>query len=256
MPASGDVVALAVLLLLTYGFGGYVARHGSDDRRLPSYLWLLGLSVEWVCLVWLTPDAAYLVFPLFFLYLHVLGRRWGTLAVLVAVGVSILALGLHGGWSVGGVVGPLVGAGVAVVIGLGYQSVAREAAERERLMADLVATRDRLVATEHESGVLAERSRLAREIHDTVAQGLSSIQMLLHAAERADPTRPGIEHVRLARETAATNLADTSRTRSTCRCTSRPHCCESPRARWQTSSSMQRPGPPPSRSGATRVSCS
>ncbi|MGW2303959.1 histidine kinase, partial [Streptomyces sp. NPDC001809] len=32
---------------------------------------------------------------------------------------------------------------------------------------------------------LAERERLAREIHDTLAQGLSSIQLLLRAAERS-----------------------------------------------------------------------
>jgi signal transduction histidine kinase len=59
--------------------------------------------------------------------------------------------------------------------------------------------------------VLAERARLAREIHDTLAQGLSSIQLLLHAAERADPEGPGVEHIRLARETAAANLADARR---------------------------------------------
>jgi signal transduction histidine kinase len=78
-------------------------------------------------------------------------------------------------------------------------------------MAELIATRGQLAATERESGIQAERARLAREIHDTVAQGLSSIQMLLHAAERADAGRPGIEHIRLARETAASNLADTRR---------------------------------------------
>jgi signal transduction histidine kinase len=83
--------------------------------------------------------------------------------------------------------------------------------EREALMRELLATRGQLAATEHESGVLAERARLAREIHDTLAQGLSSIQMLLHAAERADPERAGVEHIRLARETAATNLADARR---------------------------------------------
>jgi signal transduction histidine kinase len=100
---------------------------------------------------------------------------------------------------------------VALLIGLGYRALAREAVEREALLAELVATRDRLVLTEREQGMLAERARLAREIHDTVAQGLSSIQLLLHAAERADADRPGIEHVRLARETAATGLAETRR---------------------------------------------
>lgn len=210
-PGSIVVVLLCVVLLTTYATGGYFARKEVSGRLLPGYLWLLAISTEWVCLVWLIPEAAYLVFPLFFLYLHVLPRWWGILAVITAATLSIVALGLHGGWSVGGVVGPLVGTGVAIVIGLGYRSLAREAEERERLMAELIATQGRLAATEHESGVLAERSRLAREIHDTLAQGLSSIQMLLHAAERADPGRPGIEHIRLARETAATNLTETRR---------------------------------------------
>jgi signal transduction histidine kinase len=78
-------------------------------------------------------------------------------------------------------------------------------------MRELLDTRDQLAVTEHESGVLAERARLAREIHDTLAQGLSSIQLLLHAAERADPDGPGVEHIRLARETAATGLVDARR---------------------------------------------
>lgn len=47
--------------------------------------------------------------------------------------------------------------------------------------------------------------------HDALAQGLSSIQMLLHAAERAGPHRPGVEHIRLARETAAGNLTEARR---------------------------------------------
>ena len=209
--APAAVIALAVLLLVTYLVGAFLARGDSPSTHRRSSVWLALVTVEWLVLVWLSPEAAYLVFPLFFLYLHLLGRRRGAAAVGVSVLVAILALGLHSGWSVGGVVGPLVGACVALMIGLGYQALAGEAAERERLMAELLATRDQLVATEHESGVLAERARLAREIHDTLAQGLSSIQMLLHAAERADPDRPGIEHIRLARETAATSLADTRR---------------------------------------------
>ena len=43
---------------------------------------------------------------------------------------------------------------------------------------------------QHRAGVVAERERLAREIHDTLAQGLSSIQLLLRAATRSlDPGR-------------------------------------------------------------------
>ena len=215
-PARVEVVALAVLWLLVYAAGGVLGRRatGADHTRgrtAPAVrVWLLVLTLGWVGLLWLGPEPAYLVFPLFFLYVHLLPHRVGTLAVLGTTCVAIVALGLHGGWSVAGVVGPFVGAGVALLLGRGYQALAREAREREALVAQLIETQGRLAATERESGMLAERARLAREIHDTVAQGLSSIQLLLHAAERADPER-GMEHVRLARETAATNLAETRR---------------------------------------------
>ncbi|MET0977117.1 MAG: sensor histidine kinase [Leifsonia sp.] len=209
--SSGAIIALSAVLAVTYGLGAFLVRPARAHGRLPGLAWLGLLTLEWAVLLWLSPEAAYLVFPLFFLYLHLLGRWWGSVAIVAATIVAIVALGLHGGWTVGGVVGPLVGAGVALLIGLGYQALAREAVEREALMQELLATRGQLAATEHESGVLAERARLAREIHDTLAQGLSSIQMLLYAAERADPDRPGVEHIRLARETAAANLADARR---------------------------------------------
>ena len=209
--ASIAAIALSVVLVLTYVLGAFTPGSGGPRAHLLRLGWLGVLTLEWVALLWLVPDAAYLVFPLFFLYLHLLGRAWGAAAILASTAVAICALGVHGGWSVGGVVGPIVGAGVALLVGLAYQALAREAEQREALMRELISTRGQLAVTEHEAGVLAERARLAREIHDTVAQGLSSIQLLLHAAERIDPGRPGVEHIQLARETAAANLADARR---------------------------------------------
>lgn len=207
---NGSLVALVLagVLGLVYLAGLVVAR---TRRRAWGIVWIVALTLVWAALVWLVPEAAYLVFPLFFLYLHLLPRGVGPIAVVLTTALTIVAFAVHGGLSVGGVVGPIVGAGVALLIGLGYSALEKRAAEREALMAELLATRDRLAAAEREQGTLAERSRLARELHDTVAQGLSSIQMLLHAAERADATGPGIAHVRLARQTAADGLAETRR---------------------------------------------
>lgn len=207
-PPDARALTLAVALGLVYAAGTPVAR-----RRRPglTWTWVALLTAVWAALVWLVPEAAYLVFPLFFVYLHVLPGVAGPLAVVATTILTIASFALHGGLTVGGVVGPVVGAGVALLIGLGYAALESRAAEREALMAELLATRDRLAATEREQGVLAERARLAREIHDTVAQGLSSIQMLLHAAERADVDRPGLAHIRLARATAAEGLAETCR---------------------------------------------
>ncbi|WP_020105078.1 sensor histidine kinase [Nocardia sp. 348MFTsu5.1] len=198
------------VVVLTLGFmGAYlvgvVVRLGRRGRGV----WIATLTLLWLVLIVHTPDAAYIAFGLFFVYLRVLPPRWNLLAVAAATALAIVSTGVHRGWSVAGVVGPVIGACVAVVIGVGYRTLYREARERQRLIDELVATREVLAAQERASGILAERERLAQDIHDTVAQGLSSIQLLLHAAERADPQHPAIEKIRMARDVAADSLAET-----------------------------------------------
>lgn len=200
------IVSLAIILLVSYVSGAFLVRSGAS--RATQLGWLAVVIAEVVALVWMAPDAAFLVFPLFFLQLHLIPLRWSVVVVAATTAFTIVALATYTGWSVGGVVGPVIGAAVAVAIGLGYRALYRETQERQRLIDDLVATRQELAARERETGVLEERERLAREIHDTVAQGLSSIQLLLHAAERTVTDPSAIDHVRLARETAAESLAE------------------------------------------------
>src|SRR5258707_961835 len=90
-PSSAAVIVLCVILLATSALGGLAAR---ASFRGAGYIWLVALSIEWIILVWLIPEAAYLVFPLFFLYLHLLPGWWGPLAVLAATALAIVALSL------------------------------------------------------------------------------------------------------------------------------------------------------------------
>ncbi len=206
------VVALTVVWLLVYFAGTEFPR--SRSRTVPDgavWVWLAALTVLWLVLFALTPDAVYLAFGLFFVYLHLLPRPWSLVAVVSATAVGVLGFAAHRGWSAGAVVGPVLGALVAIGIGLGYQALHREAVDRERLIDELIGTRAILAEQERTAGKLAERERLAKEIHDTVAQGLSSIQLLLHAAEQAAPDHPALDRIRLARETAAEDLAETRR---------------------------------------------
>ncbi|MGW0245612.1 sensor histidine kinase [Nocardia goodfellowii] len=200
------VLLLVAAFLLTYFAGSRVGRRPGGILA-----WLGLLTILWLCLVPLAPDAGYLAFGLFFLYLHLLPRPWSLLAVLAATGVAVAGFGFQRGWSVAGVIGPVLGAAVAIGIGLGYQALFRESAERQRLIDELLSTRATLAEQERNAGKLAERERLAQEIHDTVAQGLSSIQLLLHAAEQSAPEHPALQQIRLARETAAENLSETRR---------------------------------------------
>jgi len=207
LPHAGWIAAVALALLFSYLSGAFLLR--SSPSVAMRLVWLALITGQVMLLSAMTADAAFLVFPLFFLQLHLLRSLAGILAVAFTTAVSIVLLAMHTGWNAGGVLGPIIGAAVAVAIGLGYRALFRETQERQKLIDDLIETRHELAARERETGVLAERERLAREIHDTVAQGLSSIQLLLHAAERGGPD--ALEHLRLARETAATNLAEARR---------------------------------------------
>jgi signal transduction histidine kinase len=64
---------------------------------------------------------------------------------------------------------------------------AREANHRlEVTLAENAGLHDQLVTQAREAGILDERARMAREIHDTLAQGLTGIVAQLQAAEQAD----------------------------------------------------------------------
>ncbi|MGW6914949.1 sensor histidine kinase [Kitasatospora sp. NPDC054939] len=177
-------------------------------------LWLALLGVTWAGTLVATQDAVWLAFPLYFLELHLLGRRAGPAAVALTAVAAITAYAWHQhAVSVAAAIGPALGAAVAVATVLGYQALYRESEERRRLIDELTAARADLAAAHHAAGVQAERERLAREIHDTLAQSLSSIQLLLRAAQRALPDRTGAaaDYVEQARQAAQDNLAEARR---------------------------------------------
>jgi signal transduction histidine kinase len=70
----------------------------------------------------------------------------------------------------------------SLLLGLWMSRVIDQSRQRRALIEQLEATRAELAAAHHAQGVMAERERLAREIHDTVAQGFTSIVMLAQAA--------------------------------------------------------------------------
>jgi signal transduction histidine kinase len=82
--------------------------------------------------------------------------------------------------------------------------------ERASRIAQLEATRAELAEVSREAGVMAERQRLAGEIHDTLAQGFSSILMLIQAAEAQLDLSPATarHQLGLAAQTARENLAE------------------------------------------------
>ena len=82
----------------------------------------------------------------------------------------------------------------------------------ETMMEENAGLHAQLVAQAREAGMLDERQRMAGEIHDTIAQGLTGIIAQLEAAERgdADPQRRR-RHLRQARDLARESLAEARR---------------------------------------------
>ena len=106
-----------------------------------------------------------------------------------------------------------LGLGWAALLAMWMRSVMQESQKRQRLIEELEATRLSLAQAERQAGVLAERQRMAREIHDTLAQDFTSIVLHLEAADAALPVgaEPLRMHVSRARETARGGLREARR---------------------------------------------
>lgn len=212
LPRSGAIVLVAVTCGLVYAAGPLLPQVRTSRRHAAG--WLAAVSAVWLVLVVLTADGVWVAFPLYFLQLHLLPRRSGLLAVTATAIAAIAAFAAHQGFfGPAAAIGPALGAAVAVAVVWGYQALYRESERRRHLIEELTATRADLAEAQHVAGVMAERERLAREIHDTLAQGLSSIQLLLRAAERTMPGTAGNagRYVEQARQAAADNLAEARR---------------------------------------------
>ena len=211
------VLALSLVFLGWYG-GGLLLGERTADRRLATW-WLLGLTLIWLGTVAVSPEFVWLAFPLWLLAGFVMRLRWALLLSAVVLAVVIAAPLLHtGATSYANVIGPLVGGVFAFGISRGYLELVRDGRERRRLIASLVATQqemaalqDELARTQRESGASAERTRVSRDIHDTVAQSVSSIGMLARSALEADDAAQSARALGQIGALAAEGLADARR---------------------------------------------
>ena len=159
------------------------------------------------------PNAWFLAFAICPQCFHVTTVRLGMVFVVVfnVVAGALLA------WRQPDLAGALTAVGIVTfAVGFSYvytrwmERVIDQSLERAALIAQLESTRAELAAAHHEAGVLAERHRLAGEIHDTLAQGFTSIVTLIQAAALVlDPGQDAPRrHLDLALAAARENLAE------------------------------------------------
>ncbi|MEU8939987.1 sensor histidine kinase [Streptomyces goshikiensis] len=206
-PRTPWIIALSVTLALLYVLGPALGA-APTLRRL---LWLGLVVATWVVLVVLAPSFAWCAVPLFYTALRTLPPRAAiVLVALLTVFVVTAQLQLATAFDPNLLLAPPAVAALATAV---LVHTERQAQAQRDLIDDLIRTRRELAATERREGTLAERQRLSMEIHDTLAQHLSSQQMLLQAADRTWDSDPATAraHVRTANDIAARGLAEARR---------------------------------------------
>ncbi|MGH3680540.1 MAG: sensor histidine kinase [Natronosporangium sp.] len=203
-------VGLAAALAGWYGYWFVLA--GSRGGAGPSHLpYLLGAAGLWAVMAAVDPALLAVGVAIFIPYC--LQRPlWGVIAF-VGLGAVWLAQAMVQDtltWSTA--LACVVG---VVVLGTihGYlATLDHEGRKRQWLLDRLAAAQAGLATAERRAGRLAERQRLARDIHDTLTQGFASIAMLLDAAT-ADlpPGAPATRRIEQAMRTARENLAESRR---------------------------------------------
>lgn len=191
LPAAGDGVArlwalgLLVLLVCAYVFGARRAALRGQHAGTDAYLVLL-VAVT-ATTISLTDGGFVLLFIAysqiwFFARTRWTGALWCVALSAAVVAAVALTLGdLRAAWSMSGLQ-LLASLAFSVVLGLWITQIAETSEQRGALLDQLRDAQDALAASHHAAGVLAERERLAQEIHDTLAQGFTSIIMLSQTA--------------------------------------------------------------------------
>lgn len=207
------LTALGVLVVAYTLIGRRAVRTG--DRRLAA-AYLVVLVLVMVAIVRVNPAGGILLFIAYSqVWYFAESRRMGV-AVATAMTIAVFGSTLLAHGRMGEELPSVLGQAVitlafALLIGLWLTTVAEQSEERAELLARLQAAQAELAESHHAAGVLAERERMAREIHDTLAQGFTSLVMLAQTAS-ADLARerPGQAADRLAliERTARENLAE------------------------------------------------
>ena len=212
---GGDRLAsLAVLavLALAYVLAGAPAISGGHPVRAVVYLTVLVLGFG--VLGFLAPGLFFLLFIAYpQVWFVVQGTRAGIgWTVLLAVGTALgpLARASSGEPAADVLFSTLVSMVFSLLLGLWVSRVLYQSAHRADLIQELERTRADLAVVERERGVLAERERLAREVHDTLAQGYTSIVVLSQtaAAQLDSDVEAARERLAMIEEVARDNLGE------------------------------------------------
>ncbi|ANC31210.1 sensor histidine kinase [Isoptericola dokdonensis] len=205
--------AMATILAAYAAWGAPAARSRHQGRAL-AYVTVLVLATA--VAVSQGGLATFLLFGAFTqLWMLLEPPRRAVLASVALAVTTTFGLAVEAGFSSRGLLAAApqmaVALAFALTLGLWTATWMRRSDERAQLLQALRATQDELAQTHHAAGVAAERERVAREIHDTLAQGFTSVVTQAQAASAAldrGEDRTARERLHLIETTARENLAE------------------------------------------------
>jgi signal transduction histidine kinase len=216
----GSALLLTALLVVWHWGGLRLANQvggGWEEGRLYRFVVIIGDIVLWFILVNTTPAYYFVLFGLFGQVFRHLPIRYAVTATLLLTAAIIYEQLADAGDSFS-LSNPIIWVYVTmalagIILGVWISAIISQSSQRRELIEQLETAQAELAAAERREGVLEERQRLSREIHDTLAQGFTSIVMHLEAAEQALPGDPDVlqKHLNRARATARTSLEQARR---------------------------------------------
>ena len=209
--AVAAVAALGPWYLLVGRPHIVAAEGGLPTRRAVVYM--AGVVILFAVAVLQAPNAWFLAVAIFPQCYQVLPVRQALIpaAAMTLIGGASIAFWNHSRAGLESAVALSVAVFAFTVAFGGYITrIITQSAERACLIAQLEAAQAELAEVSRQAGALAERQRLATDIHDTLAQGFSSVLMLIQAAEVQLEQAPHTarRQLQLAEQTARENLAE------------------------------------------------
>ena len=200
------VLAVAYLLLGAPAIG--------TDHPVRAVAYLTVLVGVFAVLGWHAPELLFLLFlaypQVWFLVEDMKPGLFWTVALALASTIGPAISWTRGTEPLSGVIQTAVGLFFSIALGIWISRVLEQSRQRATLIRELETTRAELAAAHHQQGMVAERERLAREVHDTLAQGYTSIVVLAQTAAASLPASAAAAAERLAliEEVARENLAE------------------------------------------------